>query len=259
MADGSEGPLILVSNDDGVHARGIEALRRALAPLGRVVTVAPEREHSAGSHAITLSRPLRHRLLAEDVHAIDGTPVDCVYVALHHHALLPREPDLLVSGINHGPNLGLDVFYSGTVAAAREAALRGIPSMALSMVSRGDMEAAADHAKQMARRLLEAEQPGGPRVLLNVNFPGPEPAGVRATRLGRRHYSEGVDIRQDPRGREYFWIGGPGGAHHPPIEGADTEAVDQGFVSVTPLLIRATNPEHMGLAAYVAGPAAEES
>jgi 5'-nucleotidase len=248
-------PLILLSNDDGVRAPGIGALREALVGLGRVVTVAPEREQSAGSHAITLSRPLRHRRIAEDVHAIDGTPVDCIYVALHYQGLLPRRPDMVVSGINHGPNLGFDVFYSGTVAAAREGALRGIPAIAFSMAGHGDgLPQLGAIAREMAQRLLEAGRPGSDAVLLNVNFPAGAPRGIRATCLGRRHYAEGVDVRQDPRGREYFWIGGPGAPQNEPVEGSDTEAVEEGFVSVTPLLLRATDGEGLGVAAHVAGP-----
>lgn len=256
--------LILLSNDDGVRAPGLEALRGALCTLGRVVVVAPEREQSAGSHAITLSRPLRHRRVAEDVHAIDGTPVDCIYVALHHAPLLPRRPDLVVAGINHGANLGLDVFYSGTVAAAREGALRHIPAVAFSMLGHhDDLAPLAGRARDMVARLAEATAGDGDRgdgggVLLNVNFPPGEPRGIRATRLGRRHYAEGVDIRKDPRGREYFWIGGPGEVINEPVEGSDTEAVDEGYVSVTPLLLRATDPDGLGVAAYVAGPEGTE-
>ncbi|MFW5876521.1 MAG: 5'/3'-nucleotidase SurE [Myxococcota bacterium] len=252
-------PLILVSNDDGVRVPGIQALREALLDVGRVVVVAPEREQSAGSHAITLSRPLRHRRLDEDVHAIDGTPVDCIYVALHHERLLPRRPDVVVSGINHGANLGLDVFYSGTVAAAREAALRRIPSIAFSMVGHhGDVKPLAAMAHDMVVRLLETTSRSGESVLLNVNFPSGEPQGVRATCLGRRHYAEGVDVREDPRGREYFWIGGPGGARNEPVEGSDTEAVEEGRVSVTPLLLRATDRAGLGVAEFVAGVREEE-
>lgn len=253
----AERPLILVSNDDGVHAPGLVALREALAGVADVITVAPETEHSAKSHSITLHRPLRYRRVAEGVHAVDGTPVDCVYVALHHGDLLPRRPDLIASGINHGPNLSLDVYYSGTVAAAREGALRGIPSIAFSQVGRGDLGQAAARAADMCHRLLASTRPDGAAVLLNVNFPGCAARGVRATRLGRRHYEEGVEVRSDPRGREYFWIGGPGGVRHEAIEGSDTEAVDDGWVSVTPLSLRATNPDHLGVAAWVAGPPAE--
>lgn len=247
-----ERPLILVSNDDGVQAAGNVALREALSSIADVVTVAPEREQSANSHSITLHRPLRHKQYAENVHAIDGTPVDCIYVALYHPRLLPRRPDLVVSGINHGPNLGTDTFYSGTVAAAREAALRGIPAIAYSLVGRADLGEVAALARAMAERLLEATPPPGQPVLLNVNFPAGRPKGARATILGRRLYEDEVTVRDDPRGREYFWIGGPG-ARHEHVDGSDTEAVDAGYASVTPLLLGMTYAEHLGIAAWVAG------
>lgn len=246
-------PLILASNDDGVRAPGILALRDALRSLGRVVVVAPEREQSAGSHAITLSRPLRHRRVDEDVHAIDGTPVDCIYVALHHPPLLPRRPDVVVAGINHGANLGLDVFYSGTVAAAREGALRNIPSIAFSMLGHHDeLALVAAQAREMVAALMEVARPESEGVLLNVNFPAETAKGARATRLGRRHYAEGVVVRRDPRGREYFWIGGPGDVSNEPVEGSDTEAVEQGYVSVTPLSLQATRLDGFALADLVA-------
>ena len=252
----AERPLILVSNDDGVLAEGCIALREALAEWAEVFTVAPLHEQSAQSHAISLHRPLRHKELAPNVHAIDGTPVDCVYVALFRNDLLPRKPDLVCSGINHGPNLGSDVHYSGTVAAAREGALRGIPAVAFSAL--GGLAAlgpAAEQASAIARRILAAPRPKGRPLLLSVNIPGGEIQGARATRLGRRQYSEGVDERTDPRGGSYFWIGGPGSVDHPPMEGADTEAVDAGFVSITPLSLRATEPDHLAFAAWAAGDA----
>ncbi len=249
-------PLILVSNDDGVDALGIRALHGALRTFADVVVVAPKYEQSAQSHAISLHRPLRHDVLEEGVHAIDGTPVDCVYVALYRTDLLPRRPDLCVSGINHGPNLGSDVVYSGTVAAAREAALRGIPAIAFSQVGRriaGALDSSAAVARRLCQRFLEAELPGGQVPLLNVNFPEGESRGIRPTRLGVRHYAEGVEVRADPRGRDYYWIGGPGGVRHEPLDGSDTDAVDAGFVSVTPLRIERTFPDHFGIAAFVAG------
>lgn len=246
-------PLILVSNDDGVRAKGCRALRQAMEVVGDVYTVAPEREQSANSHSLTLHRPLRHREIDERVHAVDGTPADCVYVGLYHTGLLPRRPDLVVSGINSGPNLGSDTHYSGTVAAAREGALRGIPSMAFSIFLGGDLGHAAEMSAQMAKRLLEAEHPAGPPALLNVNFPIGVPRGVRATRLGKRLYADEVVVREDPRGREYIWIGGPG-AEHDHVDGSDTEAIDEGYVSVTPLMIEVTHADHLGLAAWVAGP-----
>jgi 5'-nucleotidase len=251
-------PLILLSNDDGVHARGLRTLREALLEIGDVVAVAPTTEQSAGSHSLTLSRPLRHREVEENVHAVDGTPADCIYVALYREKFLPRWPDLVVSGINHGYNLGTDVFYSGTVAAAREAALRGLPAIAFSLGPKGSFTEAAKVAVQLSARMLSApREPGDRGALLSVNFPpGESYHGVRATRLGRRIYLDEVMVREDPRGKEYFWIGGPS-ARHEPLEGSDTEAVDEGYVSITPLLLDATDPDELGLAAFVAGPEKE--
>jgi 5'-nucleotidase len=244
-------PLILVSNDDGVDAPGNVALREGLLRIADVITVAPRYEQSAKSHAISLHTTLRHLRIADNVHAIEGTPADCVYVALYRPDFLPRWPDLVVSGINHGANLGADVHYSGTVAAARESALRGIPSIAFSLLPRGDMAQAADLAVDIAARLLESPKPVDHAVLLNVNFPAGSAKGIRSTILGSRIYSEGVDVREDPRGREYYWIGGGGGVTHPTVAGSDTEAVDAGFVSVTPLSLHHTHVGHMGVANFV--------
>lgn len=247
-----ERPLLLVSNDDGVDAPGCVVLRNALATFADVYTVAPETEQSAKSHSITLHHPLRFRQAHDRVWAVDGTPADCVYVAFFLKDLLPRRPDLVVSGINHGPNLGNDVHYSGTVAAAREGALRGVPSVALSNAS-SDMEGAAQYAKRFCKDLLSLTHPAGQAVLLNINFPPRPPKGIRATRLGFRLYSDTVEVRDDPRGRHYLWIGGPGGVENEPVEGADTEAIDDGYISVSPLSIEATQPAHLGVAAYIAG------
>lgn len=252
----SDRPLILLSNDDGVDAPGNLALREALGTFADTYTVAPQTEQSAKSHSITLHHPLRFHKVEPRVWAVDGTPADCVYVAFFLKDLLPRRPDLVVSGINHGPNLGNDVHYSGTVAAAREGALRGVRSIALSNSSR-DMEGAAQYAKRFCRQLLRATVPEGQAVLLNINFPLGPPKGIRTTRLGFRLYSDEVEVRDDPRGRHYLWIGGPGGARNEPVEGADTEALDAGFISVTPLSIESTQPDHLGVAAYVAGRAGE--
>jgi 5'-nucleotidase len=248
----SNRPLLLVSNDDGVDAPGNIALREALATFADVYTVAPQTEQSAKSHSITLHHPLRFNQVDERVWAVEGTPADCVYVAFFLKDLLPRQPDLVVSGINHGPNLGNDVHYSGTVAAAREGALRGVASIALSSSS-PDMEGAAQYAKRFCKQLLRSTPPGGQAPLLNINFPPTAPKGIRATRLGFRLYSDEVEVRDDPRGRHYLWIGGAGGARNEPVEGADTEALDEGFISVTPLSIETTQPDHFGVAAYVAG------
>jgi len=244
-------PLILVSNDDGFFAPGCVALREALRDIAEVVTVAPASQQSAVSQAISLHRPVRVREVEPKVFAVDGTPADSVYVGLFHEGILSRRPDLVVSGVNHGPNLGNDVFYSGTVAAAREAAFRGIPSIAFSQLRGGSMERAGAIARRLSLRLLDAKRPDGQTVLLNVNIPGGEVRGVRPCSLGIRRYDEGVVVRQDPRGHDYMWIGGEGGVSHEHQEGSDTEAVDQGYVSVTPLLLSMTQPGHLGVAAFV--------
>ncbi|MDB4989383.1 MAG: 5-nucleotidase SurE [Myxococcaceae bacterium] len=247
----SERPLILLSNDDGVHAKGLLELASALACLGDVFVVAPEREQSASSHRITLSEPLRHRELGANVHAVDGTPADCIYVALNLKGLLPRRPAVLVSGINHGLNLGMDVVYSGTVAAAREGALRGLRAAAFSADPQADMALVAAHAAGLVERLLALSTPLTP-LLFNVNYPRQVPLGVKPTRLGRREYEDLVEARTDPRGRSYYWIGGPV-SEHDCSEGADTTAVDGGYVSITPLALELTNYAQHGLAAELSG------
>jgi len=227
-------PLVLLSNDDGYRSRGIEVFARALEPLADVFICAPEVEQSAASHALSLHRPLRLFRHAERIFSVDGTPADCVYVALYAEGrILPRKPDLVLSGMNHGVNLGDDVFYSGTVAAAREGALKGVPSMAVSAAIGADFEGAAAFAARLAVALHASSQ--GP-VLLNVNVPVGRDWGARATRLGRRIYRDEVEFRQDPRGREYLWIGGPGAAHEA-VAGSDTEAFDEGVVGITPLVL----------------------
>lgn len=254
-------PLILLSNDDGVHASGLRALRESLLSIADVFTVAPEAEQSATSHRITLSAPLRHRELGDNVHAVDGTPADCVYIALVLKGLLPRRPDLVVSGINHGFNLGMDVIYSGTVAAAREGALRGVRALAISAHPGASFSDVARQAVPIVQRALTAELPGtstSSTVLLNVNFPKLSPLGVRATRLGRRDYEDSVEVRSDPRGRSYYWIGGPASSHDN-MEGADTTAVDSGYVSVTPLSLEMTQPAHFEAATFVAAVAEQGS
>lgn len=235
--------LILLANDDGFARRGIRAMQAALAALGRVVIVAPELEQSASSHALSLHRPLRLRKVEDDVWAIDGTPADCIYVALHHPNVLPEKPALVVSGLNHGLNLGQDVFYSGTVAAAREAALRGIPAIAASAARGVDRERACASIANLAAKLLATKKP----MLLNVNFPPKWAGAMRVARVGFRAYEELVDLRKDPRGRDYLWIGGSG-VHHDPDPGSDTEAHDQGVASITPLRLDLTANDEMKVA-----------
>jgi 5'-nucleotidase len=228
-------PLILVSNDDGITAPGIVALGRRLADLGDIIVAAPDRERSAQSHALTLDRPLRADEVEPGWFSIDGTPADCVYLALHH--LVPRKPDLCVSGINHGLNLGSDFFYSGTVACAVEAAIRGVPSFAMSLQrgphSETGIAQAADFAHAMAKAILTEGLPA--KTLLNVNVPNqPQLRGYRWTRLGQRVYRDQVEARQDLRGRKYFWIGGPE-LDVEDVPESDCTAVRDGVVSVTPL------------------------
>lgn len=227
-------PLILLSNDDGYRASGIAALRAVFSEFAEVVVCAPEIEQSATSHALSVHRALRLYEPAAGVFSIDGTPADCVYVALHGKTrILPRWPDAVVSGVNHGVNLGDDVFYSGTVAAAREAALKGIPSLAVSAPHDANMTEAAELARKVTQALLL--RPITAPILLNLNVPKGH-TGVRSTRLGRRIYRDEVDFRADPRGREYLWLGGPS-VEHPGVPGSDTEAFDSGNASLTPLAL----------------------
>lgn len=251
MSERSERPVILVTNDDGVLAAGVRALRTALLPLGHVVVVAPTREQSASSHSITIDRPLRHIEHEKDVHSIDGTPADCIYLALFEKRFLPRRPDIVLSGINHGSNLGTAVFYSGTVAGAREAAIRGIPAMAFSAPVGADLEEAAAHAARMAGRFLQSDKPAGQALLLNVNFPKQTPLGVKVARAGTQIYEEHVLPRRDPGGREYFWIGGRA-VEYGETEGTDTQVVADGYAAITPLELQATRFGHMANAAFVA-------
>ncbi|HLK38341.1 MAG TPA: 5'/3'-nucleotidase SurE [Polyangiaceae bacterium] len=241
-------PLVLLSNDDGYASRGIQAMRQGLVAAGaEVVVVAPETEQSASSHALSLHRPLRLRAVEPGVFALDGTPADCVYVALHAGTrIVPRRPDLVVSGINHGMNLGQDVFYSGTVAAAREGALRGIPALATSASPSLDFGPVAEVS---ARIVLELPRAFGPRApLVNLNVPPGWTGRVRATRLGARIYEEIVDFRRDPRGREYLWVGGPG-VRHERNPGSDTDAFDEGVASLTALVLDLTDAASQGQSA----------
>jgi 5'-nucleotidase len=227
-------PLVLVANDDGYRAGGLGLLAEALRAVADVFVCAPEVEQSAASHALSLHRPLRLFAHGNQVFSVDGTPADCVYVALHaEQRILPRRPDVVVSGVNHGVNLGDDVFYSGTVAAAREGALKGIPSLAISAGVEANLEAAAALGVKLVLGLAGLGK--GP-LLVNVNVPKGSGWPVRATRLGRRIYRDEVEFRRDPRGREYLWIGGPGAAHEP-VAGSDTEAFDAGEVGITPLVL----------------------
>lgn len=239
-------PLILVSNDDGVYAEGIRVLAEAMAPLGRVVVVAPDQEQSAASHSLTLKRPLRILSVRKDVYAVDGTPTDAVTLAIRH-ILKNDRPDLVVSGINHGANLGDDVHYSGTVAAALEGALLGVPAIAFSLTAKENLifDGAASVAQEIARMALHAQFP--PRFVLNVNIPNcPKHAlkGLRLTTQGKRNYGDIIVESVDPRGRPYFWIGGNDLAFED-IPGSDCNAIRENSVSITPIATTLTDTAAM--------------
>ena len=241
---------ILISNDDGYRARGIHALREGLKGLGDLTVVAPDRNRSGASNSLTLELPLRVSQAEADVYYIEGTPTDCVHLAVS--GLFPFEPDMVVSGINDGSNLGDDVLYSGTVAAATEGRFLGKPSVAVSLQTdglRGDaarhFETGAHFARQIVERLLVTPLALtlGRATILNVNVPNiPVGAvkGIKVTRLGNRHRSEAVIKAEDPRGRPVYWVG-PAGASQDAGPGTDFHAVAEGYVSVTPLTIDLTN------------------
>ena len=237
--------LILISNDDGVHAPGLAALAEALSGLGRVVVVAPDRERSAVGHALTLHRPLRLHTVRTDWYAVDGTPTDCVHLGLH--GILDRPPDLLVSGINQGPNLSDDITYSGTVGVAMEGALMGVPSFAVSLAAEGGFHfgPAARTAYRVARAVADRGLPPG--VFLNVNVPNARKEealkGIRITRLGKRVFGSGIVRKEDPRGKAYYWIGARELGYVERMGDSDVEAVEEGYVSVTPIRTDLTDHE----------------
>jgi 5'-nucleotidase len=232
---------ILVSNDDGYLAPGLAALARAMRPFGDVTIVAPEQNSSGASNSLTLSRPLTVSRTEDGVTFVNGTPSDCVHVALT--GLLGQLPDLIVSGVNNGQNMGDDTIYSGTVAAAMEGYLFGIPAIAFSLVDKGwvHLDTAAVMAGNVVRRYIEHPLPGP--FLLNVNVPNLPLAdikGIAVTRLGKRHPSEPVIRTSNPRGEPIYWIG-PAGAAREGGPGTDFHAVAEGFVSLTPLQIDLTH------------------
>lgn len=225
--------LILVTNDDGYRSEGIVALAEAAKALGDVVVVAPVDEASAIGHALTLKRPLRLESIRDGVFAVDGTPTDCVNIAVTQ--VFKKLPDLVLSGINKGFNIGDDITYSGTVAGALEAALLGVPSLAVSLrMSRGtyDFQYAAEAAATVARAMVERPLP--PRTFLNVNVPKGQPKGFRVTVQASRNHITSVAERHDPKGRPYFWIEEGQDDWHP-HDRSDYEAVRDGYVSITPL------------------------
>jgi 5'-nucleotidase len=242
-------PTFLLSNDDGIDAPGLNALADAFESMGEVWVVAPDRERSATSHAISLNRPLRMREVGERRVAVDGTPTDCVYLGLNH--ILDEKPDLVVGGINHGPNLGNDVLYSGTVAVAMQGALFGFPGLAVSLTTSNpssDFTVAADVAAGIAQSMLA--EPPAPGVMLNVNVPPlarEELRGIKLCRLGYNDWTDAVGVRQDPRGKPYYWIGGDR-AGHDSIADSDNNAIAAGYVTITPVHYDLTDYRSFGYA-----------
>jgi 5'-nucleotidase len=224
---------ILVTNDDGYRSEGLRALADGLRPLGEVTIVAPMAEASAIGHALTLRRPLRLERIDERIYAVDGTPTDCVNIAVTQ--VLGRLPDLVVSGINTGWNLGDDVTYSGTVAGALEGALLGVPAIAVSLAHARDGYDFS-HAAAAARTMVQAilERPLAPRTFLNINVPKGTPKGIRVTVQAKRNHVTSVGERHDPKGRPYYWIE-EGQNDWEPHDRSDYQAVRDGYVSVTPL------------------------
>ena len=261
MTEEQKTRLILVTNDDGYEAEGVVVLYNRLRDLGETYLVAPDREKSATSLALTLREPLRARRVGPTVFAVEGTPADCLYLAVEK--LLPRRPDLVVSGINHGPNLGQqDVSYSGTVAGAVQGTYFGIPSLAVSALSdsRGiyPFELAADISRQISALLLAGPPVQG--ITLNLNVPPPPFQGLRLTKLGEKRYAPEIIQADDPRRRSYYWIGL--GNPSPVGDGeSDLEAIRRGYASLTPLHSDLTDYTALrdaalqGLASRIAGPA----
>jgi 5'-nucleotidase len=226
---------VLISNDDGYRAEGLRRLAEALRPLAEITIVAPDRNRSGASNSLTLDRPLRVWQEAADMYCTDGTPTDCVHLAIT--GLLPHEPDMVIAGINEGANLGDDVLYSGTVAAAMEGRFCGLPAIAVSLAGTRPTHFAT--AARIARLLFDRLQRTAlpPDTILNVNVPDlpyEQLAGTCATRLGHRHRAEPVVPAQDPRGRRIYWVG-PAGPEQDAGPGTDFHAIGRGMVSVTPL------------------------
>lgn len=236
--ENNEKKLILVSNDDGIRSEGILKLASALRRVGEVYVVAPDRERSAASHSLTLHRPLRVEKVGDRFYAVDGTPTDCIGLAVS--AILPRRPDIVVSGINRGANLGEDVSYSGTVSAAMEGTLLGIPSVAFSLAAREnfDFKNSASFAAKLIRHVLKKGLPKD--TLLNVNIPSSKIKGYKITKQGKRFFADAIIEKVDPRGKKYYWIGGDMDRWEGD-EDTDFYAISKGYISITPIHLDMTN------------------
>jgi len=233
---------ILISNDDGINSKGLYALADSLRALGEVFLVAPDREQSTASHALSLHNPLRIEEIDKNIYCVDGTPTDCINLAVNG-ILKDKNPNLIVSGINKGENLGDDITYSGTVSAAMEGTLLGIPSIAVSLAGRKDFffDTASFYALLLAKYVIKKSVPQG--TLLNINVPSlpkDEIKGIKVTKQGKRIYGDPIVEKIDPRGRKYFWIGGDE-LRFLDIEDSDLVAVSQGYVSVTPIKLDLTD------------------
>ena len=234
-------PLVLCSNDDGIESPHLLALADQIEAFADVLVVAPERQRSAASHAITLHKPLRLTEVAPRRFSLSGTPVDCVYLGVLK--LCDRKPAVVVSGVNDGFNLGSDVFYSGTVAAAVEGALRGAAGIACSLASRAkEVASAIKFAAEVVRAAVAEPIPAG--TVLNVNMPGNGTDAYEWTTLGRRLYEDDVSERKDPRGRPYYWVGG-GPAGHEHVDGTDCVAIAEGRNSITPMHLDLTDRKRL--------------
>jgi len=236
---------ILLSNDDGYHAEGLAALALGLSSLGELTIIAPDRNQSGASHSLTLSTPLRVNRTREGIYFVNGTPTDCVHLAIT--GLLDHEPDMVVSGINHGANLGDDVLYSGTVAAAVEGRFLGLPAIAVSLVGENPrhFDTAAQAVRDLVQQLLKDPLPTD--TVLNVNVPDvpyQDLKGFMSTRLGSRHRSEPVVEMTDPKGKTVYWVG-PAGENQEEGPGTDFYAVENNYVSVTPLQVDLTRHERI--------------
>ena len=237
---------ILISNDDGYQSAGISHLNHALASMAETTVVAPDRDRSGASNSLTLDQPLRVTRADNGFYSINGTPTDCVHLAIT--GLLKEEPDMVVSGINNGANLGDDVLYSGTVAAATEGRFLGLPTIAISLTNHNPthFETAAKVAQKLVAQLRD--EPLDANTILNVNVPDlpwEELGGFQVTRLGHRHKAEPVIKEKDPRGRDIYWIG-PAGAEQDAGPGTDFHAINSGYVSITPLQVDLTNHRSLG-------------